>query len=228
DGAISVTAPSLPCTAADGGFYRSVCVASPTIGATDEWRIGAANTGTIPYTALTFVDPLPMPGDRLLATGSARGSVWRPVLDLAYGVQETTVGGLPADGVPAGTTVTIEVTTAPAPCVGTGGTSNWPSDVECAGDPWQAIASYTGDAADITAIRVSLDFTTTADGVLAPGASVHFQYRTVNAPWSAGDVPTAQAVRPALQSGAARAWNQVGVSAVVEGGGTLRRAPERV
>src|SRR5690606_22989155 len=210
------------------GFYRSVCVASTVIGATDEWRIGAANTGTVPYTALTFVDPLPMPGDRLLATGSARGSAWRPVLDLAYGVQETTVAGFPADGVPAGTTVTIEVTTAPSPCVGTGGTSNWPGDVDCAGDPWQAIDAYTGDAADITGLRVSLDFTTTAAGVLAPGASVHFQYRTVNTPWTAGDVPTAQAVRPALQSDAPRAWNQVGVNAVLDGGGTLRRAPERV
>jgi len=228
DGATNITDPALPCTPAAGGFYRSVCVAATVIGATDEWRIGAANTGTIPYTALTFVDPLPTTGDRLLATGSARGSAWRPVLDVGYGVQETTVAGLPADGVPAGTTVTIEVTTAPAPCVGTGGPSNWPSDVDCAADPWQTLASYTGEAAAITGIRVSLDFTTTAAGVLAPGASVHFQYRTVNTPWTTGDVPTAQAVRPALQSGTPRAWNQVGVNAVLDGGGTLRRAPERV
>src|SRR5690606_7619828 len=90
DGATNITDPTLPCTAADGGFYRSVCVPSTVIGATDEWRIGAANTGTTPYTTLTFVDPLPAPGDRLLATGSARGSDWRPVFDLGYGIQETT------------------------------------------------------------------------------------------------------------------------------------------
>ncbi|PZQ90398.1 MAG: hypothetical protein DI534_04075 [Leifsonia xyli] len=228
DGALNITDPSLPCTATDGGFFRSVCVPATTIGATDEWRIGAANTGTIPYTSLTFVDPLPTPGDRLLATGSARGSDWRPVLDLSYGVRETTVAGFAADGVPTGTTQAIEVTTAPAPCVGSGGQSNWPGDVDCTGDGWQLLTDYRGDAADITGIRVTLDFTSTAAGVLAPGASVHFQYRTINTPWTAGDEPTADAVKPRLESGTPRAWNQVGVSAVLDGGGALRRAPERV
>jgi hypothetical protein len=229
DGATNITDPALPCTAADGGFYRSVCVPSTVIGATDEWRIGAANTGTIPYTRLTFVDPLPAPGDRLLATGSARGSDWRPVFDLGYGIQETSVGGLPAEGVPAGTTVTLEVTTTPAPCVGTGGTSNWPADLDCAADGWEPLDGYTGDAADITGLRVTLDFTTTTAGSLAPGGSVHFQYRTVNTPWQAGDVPTADAVAPRLDTGPSeRAWNQVGVNAVLSAGGTLRRAPERV
>ena len=36
DGATNITDPALPCTAADGGFYRSVCVAATVIGATDE------------------------------------------------------------------------------------------------------------------------------------------------------------------------------------------------
>lgn len=227
EGATNVTDPALPCTPTDGGFYRSVCVPSTAIGATDEWRLGAANTGTIPYTALTFVDPLPSPGDRLLATGSARGSDWRPVFDVAYGVQETSVAGMVADGVPAGTAVTVEVTTSPAPCVGTGPTSQWPTDAECASDTWQELTAYTGDAADITALRISLDFTSTAAGVLPPGASVHFQYRTLNTP-RVGDEPTTDAVAPRLETGTQRAWNQVGVIAALDGGGSLRRAPERV
>jgi hypothetical protein len=229
DGATNITDPALPCTASDGGFYRSVCVPSTVIGATDEWRIGAANTGTTPYTTLTFVDPLPAPGDRLLATGSARGSDWRPVFDLGYGIQQTTVASQPADGVPAGTTVVVEVTTTPAPCVGTGALSTWPTDVDCAADAWQSLAGYTGDAADITGLRVTLDFTTTTAGVLPPGGSVHFAYRTVNTPRQAGGVPTAEAVNPALNTGPSqRAWNQVGVAADLSTGGELRRAPERV
>src|SRR5690606_8713013 len=187
DGANNISDPALPCTPTDGGFYRSVCVPSTVIAATDEWRLGAANTGTTPYTRLTFVDPLPAPGDRLLATGSARGSDWRPVFDLGYGIQQTSVAGFPADGVPAGTTVTYEVTTSAAPCVGTGTLSNWPGDLDCTADAWQPLAGYPGDAADITGIRVTLDFTTSAAGSFAPGASVHFQYRTVNTPRQSGD-----------------------------------------
>ncbi|HTN59598.1 MAG TPA: hypothetical protein VL043_15150, partial [Protaetiibacter sp.] len=229
DGATNISDPALPCTPTDGGFYRSVCVPSTVIGATDEWRLGAANTGTTPYTRLTFVEPLPAPGDRLLATGSARGSDWRPVFDLDYGIQETTVAGFPAEGVPTGTSVTYEVTTSPAPCVGTGATSNWPTDLDCNADAWQPLAGYAGGAAGITGIRVTLDFTTTAAGSFAPGASVHFQYRTVNVPWQPGDLPTADAVVPGLNTGPSeRAWNQVGVTAVLATGGSLRRAPERV
>ncbi|OJX62929.1 MAG: hypothetical protein BGO95_10935 [Micrococcales bacterium 73-13] len=230
DGASNVTNPALPCTPASGGFYRSVCAAYTAIGATDEWRVGAANTGTIAYTSLTIVDALPTPGDRLLATGGARGSQWRPVLDLGFGIQETTVPGFPSDGVPAGTTVAYEVTTDPAPCVGLGPGSAWPTDLTCSGNGWQALSGYAGDPAELTGIRITLDFTTTVAGVLPPGGSMHFLFRTVNTPWEAGDVPTAGAVHPQLTTGPSlKAWNQTGVTASTVGGGTpLRRAPERV
>ncbi|MEA5052199.1 MAG: hypothetical protein VB093_01970, partial [Propionicimonas sp.] len=161
DGASNVTNASLPCTGDEGAFFRTTCVPYTTIGATDEWRIGAANTGTVAYSTLTLVDVLPTPGDRLLATGASRGSAWRPVLDVDFGVQSTVVSSFANDGLPAGTTTTVEVTTADHACLGDGSGSAWPSDPTCSSHPaagdWQALASYTGDAADITALRVTLD-----------------------------------------------------------------------
>jgi hypothetical protein len=231
DGASNVTDPTLPCVPSEDGFHRGTCVPYSAIGASDEWRIGAVNTGTTPYESLTFVDALPTPGDRMLATGGARGSDWRPVMDVDFGIQETTItGGLPGQGMPAGTTLTTEVTTDVSPCVGTGAGTAWPGDSTCTGNSWQALASYTGDAADITGIRVTLDFISTPDGALPPGGSVHFLYRTVNTPWQDGDIPTTDAVRPELRAGESpRAWNQVGVTAVQAGSGEpLRRAPARV
>ncbi|MDQ7991217.1 MAG: DUF5979 domain-containing protein [Propionicimonas sp.] len=233
DGASNVVNPGLPCTAEPGAFYRTVCVPYTTIGATDEWRIGAANTGTVPYSTITLVDVLPTPGDRLLATGAARGSAWRPVLDLDFGLRETVVSGFAADGVPAGTRVVTEVTTASDACVGAGSGSAWSSDPTCSSHPsgtgWQTLASYDGDPAAITALRVSLDFTATAAGSLPPGGSVHFLYRTTNQPWRAGDLPTADAIEPALQASSSPiAWNQTGVSATLATNGQrISRAPER-
>ncbi|WP_156887486.1 isopeptide-forming domain-containing fimbrial protein [Propionicicella superfundia] len=233
DGASNVVNPDLPCEADTGAFFRTVCVPYTTIGATDEWRIGAANTGTVPYSTLTLVDVLPTPGDRLLATGAARGSDWRSVLDLDFGVQETITETFPADGVPAGTEVVVEVTTAAGACVGTDSGSAWTSDPTCSSHPvaaqWQTLASYSGDAAAITALRITLDFRGTATGSLPPGGSVHFLYRTSNVPWQEGDLPTAEAVRADLLStDSTISWNQTGVSATLSTNGQrISRAPER-
>ncbi|HRP99918.1 MAG TPA: hypothetical protein PK781_05605 [Terrimesophilobacter sp.] len=230
DGASNLINPALPCSTIADDFHRSNCVAYTTIGATDEWRVGAVNTGTIAYETLAFVDVLPTIGDRLLATGSARQSNWRPVFDLDFGIQLTAVPGLPGDGIPPGTTMTFEVTTDTAPCVGTGVGSAWPSDLTCAGNTWESLSTYSGSATDVTGIRISLDFSTSVAGVLPPGGSVHFLHRTINTPWTAGDVPTAQAIRPQLNTGPSlKAWNQVGAVATQAGtGAPLSRAPQRV
>lgn len=228
DGASNINDPALPCAPTTGGFYRSVCAANTVIGATDEWRIGAVNTGTIAYSSLTFVDALPTIGDQLLATGGERQSQWRPVFDLDFGIQETADAG--ASGVPLGTTVVAEVTTDVAPCVGSGPSSAWSTDPACTANTWQTLTGYTGDPAAITGIRVTLDFTSTAAQQLPPGGGMHFIYRTINTPWEDGDLPTAQAVRPELVTGPTlRAWNQVGVTATQVGTGSpLQRAPARV
>src|SRR6185312_12574910 len=68
-GAVNVSDPSAPCIADADGYYRTPCAANTVIGGTDDWKLQAVNSGTVDYTSLTFVDPLPMAGDRMLATG---------------------------------------------------------------------------------------------------------------------------------------------------------------
>ncbi len=224
DGATNVVNPALPCTPDSDGFYRTVCAAHTTIGGTDEWKVGGVNTGTVAFTRVTVVDALPVPGDRMLATGAARGSQWRPVFDLDYGVV--------ADGLPDGSTYTVEVTTAPAPCVGAGPTSTWPTDPTCSNSPppadWALLSAFTGEAEDITGLRIVADYTAAQLSVLPPGGLATFRYRTINVP-RVGVTPTDTAVLPVLWTGATtqRAWNQVGVTAVLASGGTISRAPER-
>ena len=229
DGASNVEDAALPCLPASGGFYKGSCVANTAIGATDEWRLGVVNTGTTAYNSLTFVDVLSTVGDRLLATGGARQSDWRPVFDVSYGIQ-TIATGTPTGDVPPGTVVTRQVTTDSAPCVGTAGGSAWPGDSVCSANSWQAIDSYIGAPEDITGVRIILDFTTTAAGSLPPAGGMQFLYRTINTPREAGNVPTAQAVLPQLNSGPSLlAWSQVGVTADTVGlGDDLRRAPQKV
>lgn len=219
DGAGNVSNPLLPCTPDSAGYFRGACAAYTVIGATDQWQLRAVNTGTTPYTKLTLVDPLPTLGDRLLATGSSRGSQWRPVFDLASGVTSTVA-------LPPGTSTTVEVTTDAAPCVGTGPSSAWPADPTCSSDTWAALASYGGDPASITGLRVTLDFTQSTTGNLPAGGAVGFTYQTIDVPQQGG-LPTADAVVPDLGTDARQAWNQTGVTAQLVGGQTLSRAPAR-
>ncbi|MFJ8896116.1 DUF5979 domain-containing protein [Leifsonia sp. NPDC102414] len=215
-GAVNVTNSGATCTPDADGYYVSPCAANTVVGGTDQWRLRAINSGTVTYDALVFVEPLPTPGDRMLATGSSRGSTYRPVFDPAY--------GLVADA-PVGTITTWEVTTAPDVCVGAGATA-WPSDPTCSANPvaseWTPSTAYTGDWSAVTGIRVTLDFTTTAAGTLAPGATVGATYRTINRPATAA-APDGAPV--SIASGASYAWNQFGATAALTGGGTVRRAP---
>lgn len=219
DGAVDVTDASRDCTPNADGFYRTVCAAETVVGGTDLWRLSATNTGTIAYSAITFVDPLPVPGDRLLATGAQRGSTFRPVFD------PTGFATSLDAAVPAGATASWQVTTADSPCVGTGATT-WNSDPTCSTQPvstaWVDGDTFIGDWAAVTAIRVSVDFAGTASGVLAPGGTVQIEYRTVNTP-----LATADAVATSPGSTDQYAWNQTGITASLVGGGSISRAPSR-
>ncbi|QIZ99710.1 DUF5979 domain-containing protein [Leifsonia sp. PS1209] len=215
-GAVNPSSPSATCTPDADGYFVSPCAANTVVGGTDQWRLRAINSGTVTYDALVFVEPLPTPGDRMLATGAARGSTYRPVFDQDY--------GLVADA-PAGTTMTWEVTTAPDVCVGAGATA-WPSDPTCSTNPvaseWVPSTAFTGDWSAVTGLRVTLDFTTTAAGTLAPGATVGATYRTVNRP---ATVAAPDGAPVSMASAPSFAWNQFGATAALTGGGTVRRAP---
>lgn len=211
-GAIKPGDPTAQCVPDATGYYRSPCLANTVVGGSDEWKLQAVNSGTADYTKLTLVDPLPFAGDTLLATGLPRGSSYRPVFDGAHGLAMT--------GLPAGTSVLWQVTTAAAVC------ANWSSDPACSTDPvasqWTVGTAFTGDWAAVTGLRIVLDFTTSTGGVLPPGGAVDIRYQTVNTPASTvlpGRAPIATPVTGAV------AWNQFGALAAVVGGAPLSRAP---
>lgn len=216
-GAVNRTSPSSACAADANGYYAAPCAANTVVGGTDQWRLNALNTGTVDYTSLVFVDPLPTIGDRMLATGGARGSTFRPVFDGAAGVT--------VQDVPAGTAVSWEVTTEPGVCL-SGTATAWPTDPTCAAHPasWTASGSFAGDWADVTGIRVTLDFAATANGALRGGEGATVLYRTVDRPATVAAPDGAPVSLPASPA-AAVAWNQFGATAALVGGGSVRRAP---
>ncbi|MBO1740278.1 DUF5979 domain-containing protein [Leifsonia sp. TF02-11] len=218
-GAQNLTAPSATCRTDAAGYYASPCAANTVVGGTDQWRLNALNTGTVDYSSLVFVDPLPTVGDRMLATGGPRGSTFRPVFDGAAGVT--------VQDVPAGTSVSWGVTTEPGVCQ-SGSTTAWPTDPTCATHPtsWTASGAFTGDWADVTGIRVTLDFAGTASGALRSGEGATVLYRTIDRPATATATDGAPVSLPASPGSApAVAWNQFGATASLVGGGTVRRAP---
>lgn len=218
-GALNLTDPTATCRTDADGYYEAPCAANTVVGGTDQWRLNALNAGTVDYSSLVFVDPLPTIGDRMLATGGSRGSTFRPVFDGAAGVT--------VQDVPAGTAVTWEVTTEPGVCQ-SGGTTAWPSDPTCSTHPasWTASGAFTGDWAAVTGLRVTLDFTGTANGALRGGEAATVLYRTIDRPATATATDGAPVSVPATPAAApAVAWNQFGATASLVGGGTIRRAP---
>ncbi|QNE37036.1 DUF5979 domain-containing protein [Leifsonia shinshuensis] len=217
-GAVNLTSPAATCATDANGYYASPCVANTVVGGTDQWRLNALNTGTVDYTSLVFVDPLPTVGDRMLATGGARGSTFRPVFDGASGVT--------VQDVPAGTAVSWEVTTEPGVCL-SGTATAWPTDPTCGSHPssWTASGAFTGDWADVTGIRVTLDFGATTAGALRGGEGATVLYRTVDRPATATAPDGAPVSLPAAGASPAVAWNQFGATAALVGGGSVRRAP---
>lgn len=217
-GARNLTDPSATCRTDAEGYYASPCAANTVVGGTDQWRLNALNTGTVDYKSLVFVDPLPTVGDRMLATGSPRGSTFRPVFDGAAGVT--------VQDVPAGTAVSWEVTTEPLVCQ-SGTTTAWTTDPTCSAHPtsWTASGAFTGDWADVTGLRVTLDFAGTTSGVLRGGEGATVLYRTVDRPATPDATDGAPVSLPAPGSAPAVAWNQFGATASLADGDTLSRAP---
>jgi hypothetical protein len=216
--AVNITNADLPCTAAPGGWYRTVCTPYTSVGATDQWRIGASNTGTVPYRDLTYVDVLPRSGDVLLSTGAARGSDFRPVLDGAAGIVPSVTPAGFADTA----TYVAEVSTDATACFGAAGNA-WSTDPICAATTWTAWDSYAGAWSDVTAIRVRVDF---GAAPMQPGQLLSFVFQTVDTPLGGADA-TDDAIAPALWDGPQFAWNQVGTAATLTDGRTLSRAPAR-
>lgn len=212
DGAVNVITPRGPCITDAEGYYRSPCAANTVIGATDGWKLEAVNSGTLPYTSMTLVEPLPFAGDRMLATGGSRGSTYRPILDSAAGLDIAA---------PDGATVHWQVSTDAAVCTG-GGSSTWSADPTCAGNSWIDSTAFDGDWAEVTGLRVLIDFSTTAGGVLAPGGTITVRYQTVNTPASDAAPELAPVDVPVTGN---LAWNQFGAQAVLTDRTTLRRAP---
>ncbi|RWZ68291.1 DUF11 domain-containing protein [Labedella populi] len=212
-GAVNVQSPATECVPDRDGYVQTPCAALTALGATDEWKLQVVNSGTEGYSRVTLVDPLPAPGDRMLATGGSRASTFRPVFDSAFGVEARTI--------PAGATLVWSVTTDAAPCVGTG-TTTWPSDPTCEANAWVPSADFAGDWADVTALRADVDFAASPSGVMTPGQTLQLAYRTVNVPASAEEPEAAPIDVPVVDD---VAWNQFGAFASLAGGGTLQRAP---
>ena len=212
DGAVHTTNAAGSCFADAEGYYRTPCAALTVLGATDAWKLETVNSGTDPYTSLDVAEPLPVPGDVMLATGSTRGSTFRPIFDGEAGLQIDA---------PEGTTVLWQVTTGDNPCVGPNGRA-WRDDPTCSADSWTDASAFSGDWSEVTGLRVRFDFRTTADGVLAPGAGVTVRYQTVNAPATEDD-PSRGPIEVPVED--EFAWNQFGAHAVLQSGRTLDRAP---
>lgn len=213
-GGVNVTNAATACVTDSQGYYRSPCAANTVVGGTDQWKLAAANSGTVAYTKLQLVDPLPFAGDRQLATGSPRGSTFRPTFDGDFGLKFTA---------PTGTRITWQVTTSPSVCVGNGTTSAWNNgDPGCTSSTWVESTAFTGDFASVTGLRVQLDFTTTPAGVLPPGGSVQALYRTVNAPATAEDPGLTPVSAPVTDQ---FVWNQFGAEATPLTGMRITRAP---
>lgn len=216
-GAVNTVNATRTCLPDADGFFRNPCAANTVVGATDEWKLTVLNSGTEAVTSLTVVDPLPTAGDRMLDQGGPRDSAWRPVFDETFGLSFT--------GMPMGTTTSWQVSTDAAVCVGTGASSSWSTDSTCAANTWVPEATFSGDWADVTGIRVAYDFTGTATGLLEPGAGVTLLMRTVNVPVSATDASLTPVTAPV---GTAVAWNQMGATAKFVTSADMRRAPAKV
>jgi LPXTG-motif cell wall-anchored protein len=182
---------------------------------TDEWRLSVTNSGTVPYSSVTMVDPLPVQQDKLLSTGAARGSQWRSVLDTAFGIQTDA---------PAGTTTTTEVSTDANVCIGTGTPTQWSTDPTCGANTWVPLGTYAGAPQDITGIRVIAMFPPRRP--LPPGGVVTATLRTTNVPASAA---TPQGMSTTVPQPALADYDQYGVQATLtNGSAALAQAPVKV
>lgn len=193
-GAVNVSNAATACRTDAEGFYRNPCAAYSRIGGTDLWKLQYTNGGNVPSLSATVVDVLPRSGDTYLASGTSRGSTYRPVF--AGDVQ------LHTDVLSAGTTITWEVSTTANPCPSFG------SNPTCTTATWVDGPSFDpADYGSVRGIRVHYTF---PGGELPPAATVAVTYRTVNTPTTTAGDGRAPVTVPL---GTQRAWNSFGVSA---------------
>ncbi|MDR6972050.1 DUF5979 domain-containing protein [Leifsonia shinshuensis] len=188
--------PALPCTADSDGYYRYPCAAVSAIGAIDDWKLEMVNGGNVAAKTLTAVDVLPYPGDTGVVDSSPRGSVYTPRFngDLTF---------LPSVDA-AGATMSWFVTTAAKPCA-----ADITPGQSCPAGSWLP-ASQLGSgiqAADVTGLKMVFDFSGTATGTLAAGATVKVTYTSTNIPTTAAGDHRAPVSAPVT---AVRAWNSFG------------------
>ena len=220
DGAVNPNNPSAVClqnlNATGGSYYRTPCAANSEIGGTDDWVLRAQNGGTIPVQEMVLFDQLPVAGDQYLLSGSSRGSVYRPqmldTLELAA---------------PAGTTSDVQVTFSSGVCAGTYG--NLVNHEPCAqnGEEWVSADSISdADWANVSGLRVFLDFRTTPAGFLNPGQFVDITYSSTNVVASEANPSGAPNVVPGSDS---FAWNQFGAKYLFQNRTAYEKsAPNRV
>lgn len=214
DGQINPKDPAGACPTDAEGFTRFPCAAFSTVGATDQWKLNVANTGTTPYQNLTIVDPLPRPGDLMLATGASRESIYHTVFD---------GDRAPEIVAPDGTEVSIEITTASDPCLNSEGETAWPDDPTCSTTTgWGPLDAYGGAWEAVTALRFTFDFSTTVEGSLQPAEEVSVDYFTLNSPATSAN-PTLAPIDVPVDDPVA--WNQMGVSALFTDGLSASVAP---
>jgi uncharacterized repeat protein (TIGR01451 family) len=219
DGAFNPANPSQLCPASlratGGDYHRAPCAANSRIGGIDDWVLRVQNAGTVDVRRITVFDQLPVDGDRLLVSGTSRGSVYRPRI----------VPGTFSVTAPTGTTVVVEVTTDPGVCQGTWSNLQNQEPCEQNGETW-VFADESTDWALVTGVRVDLDFATSEDEALTTGQFVDVTFSTVNPPATASDPQGAPVAVPVV---GAFAWNQFGVKYQNVGSPTFSKlAPSRV
>ncbi|WEV73948.1 DUF5979 domain-containing protein [Bifidobacterium sp. ESL0798] len=198
-------------TALDGhSYYRAPCRANTALGGKDDWVLHMVNAGTTTEKKVQFFEQLPAKHDKsVVASSDYRGSTYRPELTGAPSIV----------GAPVGTTATIEASTDTSPCVGTWSTlpgiSSSPANTSCSASTWVPSASVT-DWSKVTGLRITLDFTTSADHGLVPGKGADVTYTSKNVPATspgslADDSDPSVPVSLDQAAGAQEAWGQFGI-----------------
>lgn len=201
-GAENISNPSQTClptlTGLDGEkYYRSPCVANSETNGTDQWILHMVNAGTTSIKKAQLFDQLPSTDDKyLIDSSTSRGTTYDPEM----------IDDLKLSGVPDGTTQTVEVTTDSNACVDAW--SSIPSAASaCGANEWSAANGDT-DWSKVKGIRITLDFTTSAQKALLPGQTVDASYSTVNVPKSAANPDGAPTDVPSADQ---FAYNQYGI-----------------
>ncbi|WEV63966.1 hypothetical protein [Bifidobacterium sp. ESL0732] len=208
-GAVNQRDSALACTPLLDGldgkkYYRAPCAANTAIGGKDHWVMRAFNAGNTTLDRIQYFEDLPTVGDKYVATNDSRESMYRPELTEAPKVV----------GAPAGTGAIIEASTAAHPCQGTwnglpGQASPGSNDACTAATDW-TLSGSVADWSKVTALRVTLDFTTSTTGYLDSGKGVDITYVSRNVPKTESGTH-AYGASLDTTAGQQRAWAQFGL-----------------